>query len=114
MDRKNNKRSLAPILMIGLGAALIIILFIWFLASNTSQTTPTSTGEETLDPNLVRVSLVDAKAAYDGKTAVFVDVRAEDSYAAKHIPGAINIPLGVLQNQTFKLNPNQWIITYCT
>jgi 3-mercaptopyruvate sulfurtransferase SseA len=114
MDRKNKKRSLAPILMMGLGAVLIIILIIWLLASNTSQPANTSTAEETLDPNLVRVSLADAKAAYDGKTAVFVDVRAEDSYAAKHIPGAINIPLGVLPNQTFKLNPDQWIITYCT
>ncbi|HEY5902067.1 MAG TPA: rhodanese-like domain-containing protein [Anaerolineales bacterium] len=61
-----------------------------------------------------RLSLEEAKAAFDGKTAVFVDVRGAGSYAASHIPGALSIPLNELEGRLGELDPSQWIITYCT
>ena len=61
-----------------------------------------------------RVTLEIAKQAFDGKTAVFVDVRDAESYAAGHIPGALSIPLANLQNQLNELKTSDWIITYCT
>jgi 3-mercaptopyruvate sulfurtransferase SseA len=74
---------------------------------------PTQTAEETY-PEIPRVELAKAKAAFDAKTAVFVDVRAGDSYAASHIPGALSIPLGEIGNRSGELKPSDWIITYCT
>ena len=64
--------------------------------------------------SVVRVSLADSKAAFDAKTAVFLDVRDAGSYANAHIPGALNIPLNELEARLSELDPKAWIITYCT
>jgi len=65
-------------------------------------------------PEIKRVSPGDARAALELKQAVIVDVRDAESYASKHIAGAINIPLGELEARLKELDPNEWIITYCT
>ena len=71
---------------------------------------PLSTDEVT------RVSLAEAKNAYDNKLAIFVDVRDKQAYDTEHIKGAINIQLGEFEvNPTdLDLDKNQWIIIYCT
>ena len=63
-----------------------------------------------------RVPVEQAKAALDTGAAIFVDVRSLDAYQAKHIKGAISIPLADIEaNPTgVKLDKDQWIITYCT
>jgi 3-mercaptopyruvate sulfurtransferase SseA len=61
-----------------------------------------------------RLSLEEAKTAYDKNEALFLDVRSTGSYASSHILGAQSIPLGELESRTGELDPNQWIITYCT
>jgi ArsR family transcriptional regulator len=61
-----------------------------------------------------RVTLAEAKAALDDGTAIFVDVRGDDVYALSHIPGAVSIPLNDLETRLDELDPEQWIITYCT
>ena len=61
-----------------------------------------------------RISLEEAKSALDAKTAVFLDVRGAGSYAASHVPGALSIPLNELEGRLAELDPEQWIITYCT
>jgi len=61
-----------------------------------------------------RVSLEDSKAAFDSRTAVFVDTRSKVSYDESHIPGAISIPANEIESRLGELDPNQWIITYCT
>ena len=63
-----------------------------------------------------RVSLEEALTAYTAGAAVFVDVRAPQTYAISHIPGAINIPLGVFETDiaNVDLDKDAWIITYCT
>ena len=65
-------------------------------------------------PEIVRVSLGDAKAAYDLKQAVYLDVRDADSFANSHIPAAVSIPLNDLETRLKELDPQAWILTYCT
>jgi 3-mercaptopyruvate sulfurtransferase SseA len=77
------------------------------------QAAPT-TAAELPYPEIVRVSLGDAKAAYDLKQAVYLDVRDADSYANSHIPDAVSIPLNNLETRLKELDPNAWILTYCT
>ncbi len=115
-------RSVWPLAMVGIGLGLILVVLIWALflnqAPSTESTLPTATpvsqtGTSSL-ADIPRVSLADAKAAYDQGTAVFVDVRDAQSYAQGHIPGAINIPLNELGSRIKELDPTAWIIPYCT
>jgi len=61
-----------------------------------------------------RVTLEESKVAFDNEEAVFLDVRSASSYAASHIPGALSIPLAEIDGRIGELDPDQWIITYCT
>ncbi len=107
---KKNRNNLLPLILIGIGLLLVIGVIIWQAVQNgQANTQPVSPGS-----GVQRVSLQDAKAAYDQKSAVFLDVRDPDSYNAGHIPGAINIPLAEIETRSKELDPNQWIITYCT
>ena len=110
--------------LLAIGSLLIIVVGLVLIMSanggntapsaiSTQVTAPASVGE---DPYLEipRVRLGDAKAAYDQKHAVFVDVRSLDSYQAGHIPGALSIPVDDLESRLKELKPTDWIITYCT
>lgn len=77
------------------------------------QAAPTAPAELPY-PEIVRVSLGDAKAAYDLKQAVYLDVRDADSFANSHIPGAVSIPLNDLETRLKELDSQAWILTYCT
>jgi len=68
------------------------------------------------EADVPRVPVDVAKAALDSGQAIIVDVRTPDSYQAKHIKGAISIPLGEIELHPteLKLDKAQWIITYCT
>ena len=48
----------------------------------------------------------------DGLVTV-LDVRPEDEYATGHLPGAVNIPLGELEQRLAELHPEHEIIAYC-
>ena len=77
------------------------------------QSAPTTPAEVPY-PEIVRISLGDAKAAYELKQATYLDVRDADSYASGHIPGALSIPLNDLETRLKELDPNAWLLTYCT
>lgn len=83
-------------------------------AAGPTAAPPASSVADIPYPEIKRVSPGDARAALELKQAVIVDVRDADSYASKHIAGAINIPLSELEARLKELDPNQWIITYCT
>ena len=113
----NSNRSKRPILLIAIGGILILAAIGVLLLNSPSQTATlpgTSPATESAYPEIPRVSLADAKAAYDGKTAVFIDARPAASYASGHIPGALSIPADELPQRLGELNKNSWIITYCT
>ena len=80
----------------------------------TRRATATSPAALGSAADIPRVSLADAKSALDAGSAVFVDVRDPASYAAGHIPGARSLPLDVLEQAAGELDPQAWIITYCT
>ena len=61
-----------------------------------------------------RISLADAKAAFDAGAAVFIDSRAEAAYKVEHIKGAINIPGGTLDAKLKQLPKDKKIIVYCS
>lgn len=68
------------------------------------------------EESVTRVTLEDTKAAFDNGSAIIVDVRSAAAYSNGHIPGAINIQLGVFETDPTQLDlqKDQWIITYCT
>lgn len=50
---------------------------------------------------------------HDDNSVVLVDVLAPEDYQREHIPGAINIPLGVLEDVAkSQLGKNQRIVVY--
>jgi 3-mercaptopyruvate sulfurtransferase SseA len=103
--KKSSKKKTVFTLLIG---AVLIIAVLSACAPTSPQAEPESSDE------IQRVSIEESKAAFDSSEAVFLDVRSESSYKASHIPGALSIPLTDIQARMDELDPNQWIITYCT
>jgi ArsR family transcriptional regulator len=48
----------------------------------------------------------------DGRVTV-LDVRPADEFAMGHLPGALNVPLGTLEQRLQELDPDQEIVAYC-
>jgi hypothetical protein len=63
-----------------------------------------------------RISVEEARAAFESGAAVIVDVRSPDAFDLSHIAGALSIPLGDIEENPagLTLDKEQWIITYCT
>lgn len=65
------------------------------------------------DSEVPRISLADAKKAFDESGAVFVDARPAVTYKEAHIKGAVNIPLGSTDNFD-SLPKGKKIVVYCS
>jgi hypothetical protein len=65
-------------------------------------------------PEIPRISLKTAKAAFDSGRAVFVDARSSSSYSEGHIPGVLLMNEEDLPGFAEGLNPSALIIIYCT
>src|SRR3990172_2688249 len=112
---KRKQNSFIPIFLAVVGGLLLIVAVILLATQNAPATpTPAAAFVEETYPEIPRISLDEAKAALDSGSTIFVDVRSAESYQASHIAGAINIPLTDLETRLGELDPNQWIITYCT
>lgn len=61
-----------------------------------------------------RISLADAKKAYDAGEAVMVDVRGADAFKFERIKGAVNIPIGQIEANMDKIPKGKKIIVYCS
>lgn len=118
MPKRKPAKQKFPVLALVVGGLLLLIsavLFIQFQNNQTASLPSSASGQAEIPyPEIERVSLADARSALDAGTAVFVDVRLADAYAARHISGALNIPSNETQTRLAELDPNQWIITYCT
>ena len=86
---ENRRNNFAWIL---LGGGIILFVVGLFTVLLKRPTQPTLTATPASVEQVQRVSLEDAKAAFDAKTAEFLDVRASSSFEVSHIPGAISIP----------------------
>lgn len=105
-----HRKDLFPWLLLGSGVLLLFVGLAWLFLNQ--QAAPVVTPTPYSDGTVERVSLKDAKAAFDSNSAVFVDVRANSSYEASHIPGAVSIPLDELSTRLRELDPTSWIIPY--
>lgn len=65
--------------------------------------------------NIVMISVSDAKAVFDKGGIIFLDCREPKEYKSGHIPGAVNIPRGLLEFKIGKKIPdkNASIVIYC-
>lgn len=109
------KRSLLPILIIVLGAVIVLTAVIVNLQPRAQTPTPQPlVSEEESFPEVPRVSLEDALSANKTGSAVFIDVRDSSAYEVAHVPGSLSFPLSQLESRLKELDPNVWIITYCT
>ena len=108
------QRSQTPIILITLGILLLITAVVFGLQNIFSTPTDDPHSHEETYPEIPRVTLAEAKAALDARSAIFVDVRSAQAYQESHISSSINIPLAELEARISELDPDQWIITYCT
>lgn len=116
MSNRRDPRSILPVVLAAAGVILILGAALWYLnpfglPQDALATTPALAIPY---PEVKRVNLADARAAYEMKSAVFVDVRGDPYYTEGHIPGALSIPLNDLIQHLDELNPKDWIIPYCT
>jgi 3-mercaptopyruvate sulfurtransferase SseA len=109
--------SLLPIILVAAGLVLLLGAAVFYLVNpvNSSTSVPTDQPAAAIPyPDVPRVSLKDAKAAYDLKNAVFMDVRGEPYYSEQHIPGALSITYEELPSNLQSFKKTDWIIPYCT
>ena len=61
------------------------------------------------------ISVEEAKTLYDHGKALFLDCRNAEEYRAGHVPGALNIPRGLIEFDIAAKVPdkNTAIVTYC-
>ncbi len=115
-------RAFSLPLALAIGAGVLIILLIAFIALNPASPAPTANSlpEDSHDasgipyPEVPRISLTDAKARFDAQTALFVDVRTQGEYDTAHIPNTVSLPLADVQTRYQELLRDREIITYCT
>ena len=66
------------------------------------------------DTEVPRISMDEARKAFDEKTATFVDARSLDVYKEEHIKGAIDVPFGAPDKQVDAIPKGKTIIVYCS
>jgi len=116
MMPRRKKKSILPVVLISIGVLLMLGAVLWVLNPLGTGVAPTPTAPVARSPypEVTRVSLADAKAAFDTGSAIFIDVRGEPHYSESHIPDALSLTDQDLMNRMDELDKNAWIITYCT
>ncbi len=61
-----------------------------------------------------RVGLDQLKAGFDKNEVTIIDVRDMQSYLASHIPGALHIPVSMIEGEVGYLPKGKPIVTYCS
>jgi 3-mercaptopyruvate sulfurtransferase SseA len=106
--------------MVILGVVLIAASVLWFMNAAgkpvvaAQNPTSGSVSSNIPYPEVKRVSVADAKAASELKTALFIDVRGAPYFSEGHIPEAIAMTQDEMQSRMGELNKDQWLILYCT
>lgn len=83
-------------------------------AKKIAVTTPTPDPHEEAMANAPRITLEDAKKAFDAKEAVFIDSRSQSAFDVEHVAGAINIPMLAPEAEYSKIPKGKKIIIYCS
>ena len=66
------------------------------------------------DSEVPRITIEDAKKAFDDNAVIFVDARSPNVYNEEHIKGAINVAYGAPDSEVEKVPKGKKIIVYCT
>lgn len=112
--RTRQKNQIIPFAIMAVGLLIVAAAIFFSQQQALVQVSPTAANNTLPFSQVPRVSLADAKAAFDIGSAIFVDVRGEPYYTTSHIKGAISITEADLDSGLAQLNPQDWIITYCT
>lgn len=115
--QKKSKQKIDPSIWVILIGGLMLVVAVVVLVIQAQQPAQSAVATENTFvpyPEVDRVIVQDAKAAYDAGTAIFVDVRGDDLFNVGHIPGALSIPESDMESRISNLDSNAWIITYCT
>jgi phage shock protein E len=64
-------------------------------------------------PEVIVCEVLEPDVAAEQADAVIIDVRDAAEYAAGHVPGARNIPLGALADHLDELPHDRLVLTYC-
>lgn len=86
------------------------------IATNTPSAAPPSVDSHnhSADEDAPRITLADAKKAFDEGDVLFVDTRYADAYQLEHIKGAINIPANEFDARYSEVPKGKKIIAYCS
>jgi len=105
-----------PLIMIVVGVVFLLGSVAWLLSTNNTESTIGNSALPQINPypDIPRITLSDAKAAFDLNNAVFIDTRGESYFSQGHIPGALSITEDQIGNRMDEFDPDAWIITYCT
>ena len=76
--------------------------------------TPPAASPATPTDDAPRITLAEAKKAFDDGSAIFVDTRTEAAFKQERIKGAVNIPVGSVAANVSKLSKGKKIIAYCS
>ena len=105
-------------------AAFVVVVACAKPAANASEVSNTVAAAATPTPNppaaastpddAPRITLDEAKKAFDEGKAFIVDARAEDAYKQEHIKGAVNIRHDNLDARLKDLPRDKTIIVYCS
>lgn len=117
MGNNSTNKKIVPLLLVGLGTLMLLGAIIVFVNNENPSPTkdiPTQSSLNIPYPDVMRVSLTDAKAAFDRGIVKFVDTRGEPYFSQGHIPGALSIPEDEVMIHLDQLSQDDWIITYCT
>ena len=80
----------------------------------TPPATPAPSETPTPADDAPRITLEEAKKAYDEGKAFIIDARAEEAYKAEHIKGSVNIRHDNLDAMLKQIPRDKTIIVYCS
>lgn len=92
---------------------LLLSTFFLFLSAVAAFAQASEVKRPANEAEVLRITLDEAKKAFDTSGAVFVDSRAAEAYKAEHIKGAVIIE-GAADDRFDKLPKNKKIIVYCS
>ena len=99
------------------------LLFVFAMIFSLALTVPLTGAKDMTSEDLLteakrqisEISVSDAKVLFDKGDTLFVDCRTKEEYEMGHIPGAINIPRGLLEFKVVDKIPDKQasIVMYC-
>ena len=81
------------------------------VSTQTPQAPPPVEGNKA---EVKRIAVEDLRAQHNRGDVTVIDVRDAASFAAGHIPGALNMPFASIQGMTDSIPKGKPVVTYCT